>query len=210
VRTRSFVIFFVVAVVSAFASTPANADAIDFNATGPGGFIWFGTGPITATAQTVTGQYLPGGSPINLTNAVLSFTTGSLHTGLGSPSWGVYSFNQGGSIAVSNYFSGQFTSAQLLASAGGYMFYGSFVAGILTQGVPGFTGVLPSNAVGLLSANFTPDAVTPGKYNWASGHLTITPTPVPEPSALLLLGIGLIVLAVLTKRTMVSATRASQ
>jgi len=165
-----------------------------------------------------------------LEGSQLAFTTGN------ATSWngGTATFASGGTITVSpdiwgdcpeGYcFTGTFTSAQLLFSAGGNTatFVGTFVAGSLSPTLLGYLGeygapINPNDSTdvtGSMTVTFAvPGTISAGCSAAGEGQTPVTcyhsgdlvVEPVPEPGTLTLFGMGLLGLAGALRRKMKKA-----
>jgi PEP-CTERM motif len=169
------------------------------------GLIWNG--------QNLSGQDWLGGS-------TLSFTSGTLTGGSGTV-LDQYTFAAGGTITVSNdgyddcggpCFTGEFTDAQLAVdSSGNLVFTGYFVGGYVSPTLTslldlfGYTAEGPFPTTGTFTVVLMGSSPCSGEVSncWTSGDLS-QQNAVPEPGTLMLFGTGLLSMAGVLRRKLMS------
>jgi len=199
----------------------ALADTISFSSNTSSGSSWAMVGspfPIFTLSSALTSAQLNSG-PLNtgITNGTIGWTTADGVPLVGSPT-DLVIFNPGGTVTVMGnlgsgivaLFTGSFQNASwTLVTAGApgqSTFSASFIAGNLNPALFSFLGAGPLSpeVTGTLSAtlNGTP---TGGSGSVAGATISLNaPTAVPEPAMLTMLGMGLLALAGLSRKKLVS------
>ena len=204
----------------------ALADTISFSSNTSSGSSWAmgASAPVVFTLSSVLTSAQLNSGPLNtgIARGTIGWTTADGVPLIGSPS-DLVIFNPGGTVTVMGdlgsglvvaLFTGSFQNASWTLLTGGACcqstFSASFIAGNLNPALFSFLGAGPLSpeVTGTLTAtlNGTPSG---GSGSVAGATISLNaPTAVPEPTMLTMLGMGLLALAGLSRKKLVSQRNA--